>query len=139
MVRALDCGSKGCGIVPRQPPKFRSNIGIQRMLLIVRTKIDSESRKKIAEDLKGYVKVVVDVQRQILAAGGDKHVDAEQMLLDDGSRQQDLWGAGLDLETGEMDFDSLINLRPQQNTSREILNQEIRREVEAITHSLLLE
>ena len=109
------------------------------MLLIVRAKIDPETLKKIAEDLKGYVKVVVDVQRQILAAGGDKHVDAEQMLLDDGSRQQDLWGAGLDLETGEMDFDSLINLRPQQNTSREILNQEIRREVEAITHSLLLE
>jgi len=109
------------------------------MLLIIRAKIDPESRKKIAEDLKGYIKVVVDVRRQILAAGGEKQVDTEQLLLGDGSHQEDLWGAGLDLETGEMDFDSLINLRPQQNRSSEILDQEIRREVEAITRYLLLE
>ena len=42
------------------------------MLLIVRTKIDPETREKIAEDLKGYIKVVVDVERKILAAGGQK-------------------------------------------------------------------
>ena len=64
------------------------------MLLIIRAKIDPESRKKIAEDLKGYIKVVVDVRRQILAAGGEKRVDAEQLLLGDGSHQEDLWGAG---------------------------------------------
>jgi hypothetical protein len=56
----------------------------------------------------------VDVNRKILSAGGDKHVDGEQMLLKDGSKQEDLWGAGLDLETSEMDFDSMINLRPEQ-------------------------
>ena len=47
------------------------------MLLIVRAKIDSETRKKIAEDLKGYIKIVVDVRRKVLAAGGEKHVDGE--------------------------------------------------------------
>ena len=109
------------------------------MLKIIRAKIDPESRQKVAEDLKGYIKVVVDVRRKILAAGAEKHADAEQLLLEDGSLQADLWGAGLDLETGEMDFDSLINLRPQQNRSREILDQEIRREVEVTTRSLLLE
>ena len=36
-----------------------------QMLLIIRTKIDSVSLKKIAEDLKGYIKVVVDVRRGI--------------------------------------------------------------------------
>ena len=97
------------------------------MLLIVRTKIDSQTRQKIAEDLKGYIKVVVDIRRTILAAGGEKHVDGERLLLEDGSLQQDLWGAGLDLETGETDFDSLINLRPIKNRSREILDQEIRK------------
>ena len=107
------------------------------MLLIIRTKIDPESRKKVAEDLKGYVKVVVDVQRKILSAGGEKHVDGEQSLLKDGSQQKDLWGAGIDLENGEMDFDSMINLRPTQNTSREILDQKIRQQVESITRSLL--
>ncbi len=109
------------------------------MQKIIRSKIDTESRKTVAEDLKGYIKVVVDIRRQILSAGGEKHVDAEQLLLKDGSCQEDLWGAGLDLETNEMDFDSLINLRPNQNRSREILDKNIREKVEAITRSLLLE
>jgi hypothetical protein len=104
---------------------------------IIRSKIDPQLRQKIAEDLKGYIKVVIDVRRRILAAGGEKHVDGERLLLEDGSRQADLWGAGLDLETGEMDFDSLINLRPTQNTSREILDRKIREDVELITRSLL--
>jgi len=107
------------------------------MLLIVRAKIDSQTLKKIAEDLKGYIKVVVDVRSKILAAGGEKHVDGERLLLEDGSLQEDLWGAGLDLETGEMDFDSLINLRPMQNRSREILDEEIRKKATAIIQSLL--
>jgi len=107
------------------------------MLLIIRTKIDSETRKKIAEDLKGYIKIIVDVRRKILAAGGEKHIDGERLLLEDGSRQDDLWGAGLDLETGEIDFDSLINLRPMQNRSREILDEEIRKKVASVIESLL--
>lgn len=109
------------------------------MVLIIRAKIDSESLKQAAGDLKGYIKVVVDVRRRILSAGGEKHVDGKQLLLEDGSRQEDLWGAGLDLETDEMDFDSLINLRPKQNASREILNQKIRQQVESIARSLLQE
>jgi len=107
------------------------------MLLIVRAKIDSQTLKKIAEDLKGYIKVVVDIRRKILAAGGEKHVDGEQLLLEDGSLQEDLWGAGLDLETGEMDFDSLINLRPTQNRSREILDEEIRKKAASLIETLL--
>ena len=107
------------------------------MLLIVRAKIDSQTLKKIAEDLKGYIKVVVDVRRKILAAGGEKHVDGERLLLENGSPREDLWGAGLDLETGETDFDSLINLRPTQNRSREILDEEIRKKVATVIESLL--
>jgi hypothetical protein len=107
------------------------------MLLIIRSKIDQASRQKRAEDLKGYIKVVVDVRRRILAAGGEKHVDGERLLIEDGSHQEDLWGGGLDLETDEMDFDSLINLRPTQNRSREILDKEVRTQVESITRSLL--
>ena len=107
------------------------------MTLIVRAKIDSETRKKIAEDLKGYIKIVVDIRRKILAAGGEKHVEGERLLLEDGSRQKDLWGAGLDLETGETDFDSLINLRPTQDRSREILDEGIRKKAASLIESLL--
>ena len=109
------------------------------MLLIIRSKINQETRAKVAEDFKGYIKVVVDVRRRILSAGGGKHVDGERFLLKDGSRQEDLWGAGLDLETDEMDFDSMINLRPEQNKSREVLDENIRKHIELITRDLLHE
>lgn len=95
--------------------------------------------RKVAEDLKGYIKVVVDVRRKVLSASGEGHVDGEHLLLRDGSLQKDLWGAGFDSESDEMDFDSMINLRPSQNTSREILDQNIRRQIEEITRALLQE
>ena len=108
------------------------------MLLIIKQKADENTLKKIAEDLDGYVKVVVDIKRKILSAGGKLHVDGERMLLKDGSKQVDLWGGGIDLETNEIDFDSMINLRPAQNNpSREVLDQAIRKEIEAIIRSLL--
>jgi len=108
------------------------------MLLIIREKADERILKTVAEDLDGYVKVVVDIKRKILAAGGKLHSDGERSLLEDGSKQADLWGAGIDFETGEIDFDSMINLRPGQgNRSREVLDKAVRDQIEIIIRSLL--
>ncbi len=108
------------------------------MLRIIRRKANEEILKKIADDLDGYVKVVVDIKRKILAAGGKLHVDGEKLLLEDASKQADLWGAGIDFETGEVDFDSMINLRPGQgNPSREVLDKNVRNQIETIIHGLL--
>jgi len=60
------------------------------MISIIRKKADEDVLKQVAEDLNGYVKVVIDVKRKILAAGGTLHVDGEKLLLEDGSRQPDL-------------------------------------------------
>ena len=108
------------------------------MLRIIKSKTDDNTLKEVAQDFDGYIKVVVDIQKQILAAGGKKHVDGEAMLLKDGSKQEHLWGGGLDLETGEVDFDSMINIRPRQNnSSREVLDKSIREKVENIIRKLL--
>ena len=108
------------------------------MLLVVEKKLNKQALQKVAEDLKGYIKVVVDIDQKILAAGGARHVDGEQLLLRNGSRQENLWGGGLDIETNEIDFDSMINLRPSQgNTSREVLSEEIRTKIERIVRNLL--
>ena len=81
----------------------------------------------------------MDVERGALAAGGERYVDGEQALLADGSRQQDLWGGGIDLETKEIDYNSIINLRPNQdNPSRDILSKEIRERFDEIVKRLLL-
>ncbi|MEX0616247.1 MAG: DUF5674 family protein [Candidatus Woykebacteria bacterium] len=109
------------------------------MLLLIEDKISDKDLKKVAEDFDGYVKVVVDVDREILTAGGKQHVEGEELLLQGGSRQDNLWGGGLDLETGEIDFDSMINLRPNQdNSSREVLNQKLREKITEIVQKLLV-
>lgn len=108
------------------------------MIILIISKANEETLKKVAEDLEGYIKFVVDTEKKILTAGGLRHFDGEQLLLQNGSKQENLWGGGLDLETGEIDFDSMINIRPNQgNTSREILSGEIRQQVEEVVRSLL--
>ncbi len=110
------------------------------MILIVRIKAGKEEIKTMAEDLKGYIKVVVDIERGILAGGGKRHVDAEQMLLEDGSRQYDLWGGGYDMDTNEIDYNSMINVRPGQgNLSRDVVDPAIRREFDIIVNKLIIE
>ena len=108
------------------------------MLLILKNKTDEEILTKVAEDLDGYVKFVVDVEEGILTAGGTRHVMGEELLLKNGSQQKNLWGGGIDLETGGIDFDSMINLRPSQgNLSREVLSEEFRTKMTEIIRKLL--
>lgn len=110
------------------------------MLLVIKRKATPEEIKQMAEDLDGYIKLVVDVEQGILAGGGERHVDAEQKLLQEGSKQENLWGGGIDTETLEIDYNSVINLRPrQENPSRDILSQEIREKFDKIVKDLLSE
>ena len=108
------------------------------MLLIISKKATKEELEKMAEDFEGYIKLVVDVEKEILAGGGERHFDEEQKLLQEGSKQVDLWGGGFDLETKETDYNSIINLRPSQdNPSRDILSREIREKFAKIVKELL--
>ena len=93
-------------------------------VLIVDAAIPLATLQKIAESGFGdMVKAVVDIERRMIAVGGDLHSDGEAALLDRGSRQADLWGINLYPELygaeGWIEFDSLINIRPRRgNRSR---------------------
>lgn len=50
-------------------------------------------RELVARFFEDMVKLVADVERGVAAIGGELHADAEAVLLQDGSRQADLWGA----------------------------------------------
>ena len=74
-----------------------------------------------------YVKTVIDINNKTCSAGCDRHFESEKILLDQGSRQSDLWGGGIDLATGIIDFNSFINIRPNDNNdSKEILDSEVK-------------
>ena len=82
------------------------------------------------------VKAVVDVDRELIAVDAELHSDLEALLLEDGSKQKNIWGLNLYPEIhGEefVEFDSLINIRPSQgNRSRGVENKEIREKIISI-------
>jgi len=106
--------------------------------MIITKKASVKEIKEMAEHFDGYIKIVVDIEKEILSGGGDRHYDNEKILLDNGSRQSDLWGGGFDTKTGEVDYNSVINLRPnQENPSRDILSLEVRKRFDDIVKKLL--
>lgn len=110
------------------------------MLILLNSKATSDQIQQAGEDLDGYIKFVVDLDRKIMTIGGRMHVEGEKLLMENGSKQADLWGGGFDLETKGLDFDSMINIRPNQgNTSREVLSTEVRQKMEAVVKDLVYE
>ena len=90
--------------------------------------------EKLREEFDVYIKTVIDVTKNKCSAGMDRHFEGEEILLIQGSKQSDIWGGGIDLETKTIDFNSFINIRPNDNnTSNEIQNPEIRKIYEEIT------
>jgi hypothetical protein len=90
------------------------------------------------EELETYIKLAVDVERSILAGGGEYHADCEEVLLADGSRQQDIWGADWYPDQRKVEFGALINIRPHQgNRSMEIEDPKLRAKIETIIRRLL--
>ena len=68
---------------------------------------------QMLEALEVYVKVAVDINRGVLAGGGALHADCEAVLLDDGSAQDDIWGADWIPVSQQVRFEALINIRPR--------------------------
>lgn len=69
--------------------------------------------EEILNTLGTYIKLAVDIKRGILAGGGILHADCESELLEDGSNQEDVWGADWVPESQEVHFEALINIRPR--------------------------
>lgn len=92
-----------------------------------------EEIKKLRAQFDVYIKTVIDVGRKICSAGCDRHFESERALLDSGSKQSELWGGGIDLETRIIDNNSFINIRPADgNTSNEIQDPSIRKQFEQL-------
>jgi len=87
------------------------------------------------------VKAVVDVEKGIMAIGGELHADEEKFLIEMESKQEHLWGINLFMELDPPDmveFDSLINIRPSQNNrSRGVEDTGIRKRIQEIVTSLI--
>jgi hypothetical protein len=85
-----------------------------------------------------FVKVAVDIARALVAGGGEYHADCEEVLLADGSSQRDIWGADWYPDSGRVEYNALINIRPSEgNRSIEIQDESIRARVGTIVRRRL--
>lgn len=111
-------------------------------IIIVTQPIHKKELADIAKNQFGdFVKAVVDVGRGMMAVGSELHADAEALLIERGSRQEDLWGINLHpAHSGEdfVEFNSMINIRPSQgNRSRGVENPEIQKKIRSVVFKLV--
>ncbi len=62
-----------------------------------------------------FIKIVVDLDREVIAYGLEYHADCADELVEDGSAFGNCWGANIFPQTKTIDFVSLINIRPAAN------------------------
>lgn len=109
---------------------------------IISAPTDRMLLKTLAKERFGdMVKAVVDIKRGVMAIGGELHADEEQLLLEQGSKQEDVWGINLypDSQTSDwLEFDSMINLRPSQgNRSRGVDDPAVQERIRSVVSSLI--
>lgn len=108
------------------------------MILLLRERATPEQLEQMLQQHKFYIKTAVDIERWVLVGGGGLHADCEEKLLDDGSRQQDIWAASFMPITGKIIYESMVNLRPRQNRSMELLDPNIRERVAQLINEFLV-
>lgn len=108
------------------------------MIHLLKQPATSLQIQEMLREYESMIKIVVDIRRRILAGGGEMHADCESVLLDDGSEQDDLWGANWYPNTQRVEFESLINVRPRLGNRNIVIQDEnIRKQVESVTRELL--
>lgn len=102
----------------------------------------AQIKKHADEDFWDFTKAVVDINKIVIVVGWELHADEESILLQQGSKQDDLRWINIYPEyigtKDYIEFDSMINIRPRQNNhSRSVENQSIRHKIEEIVHLLI--
>ena len=49
---------------------------------------------QLKEQFDVYIKTVIDIEKKVCSAGMDRHFEGEQILLNQGSYQRDIWSGG---------------------------------------------
>lgn len=109
---------------------------------IIKDAIRKDELCEMAKECFGvFAKAVVDIRQGIMAIGGELHADGEQILLEAGSRQEDLWGVNIHPDKPleqRVEFNSMINIRPSAgNRSRDVEDPAIREKIMTVIHRLV--
>lgn len=109
---------------------------------LIEKPLSTQELKEMAKKRFGtLVKAVVDIELEIMVIDAELHADEEALLIENGSKQSNLWGINIypDLPNDKwLEFDSMINLKPtENNTSRGVENEQIREKIKQIVSKLV--
>ena len=71
------------------------------------------------------VKIDIDIERKIIAADAEMHADLEEILLEAGSKQEDVWGANIYPEELPPEEDVKKLEKRIKNQDQKALNQQL--------------
>ena len=108
------------------------------MIHLLKEKAVPSQIQEMLHEYENMIKIVVDIRHRYLSGCGEMHADCESVLLEDGSEQDDLWGANWYPSEQRIEFESLINIRPRLGNRNILIQDEnLRRQVESVTRKLL--
>ena len=110
---------------------------------IIKEPVTIAEVQALAKEIYGdMIKGVADVERGIMALGGEYHIDANSKLIKAGSSQSDLWGFNIYFKRDGEDWiecTSLINIRPQEgNRGMLISDQNLVKRIRNIVEKLII-
>lgn len=110
----------------------------EQIVHVIVTQATQEQMRDMLSFYGNVIKVAVDIERGILAGGGEMHADCESALLQIGSRNDDIWGANWTPAEQEIKYEALLNIRARMNNRAMFLQDPVRRErVQKIVLELL--
>lgn len=108
------------------------------MIVVLDRKITPGEFKQAREIYTDYIKTVVDIERNIIAVGGEFHIDCEEVLLKQGSKLENLFGGGYRVSTKEVEYMAMSNYKPNfGKVTYEIMDPIVREKVYKLTKDYL--
>ena len=98
------------------------------MILKILHSPTKEEQKLLLEEFPNYIKLISDIEQQIIYGGSRLHYDCEQILLNkENSKQENIWSGGINTLTKKIEYEAVSNIKPlYNNPSTEILDPNIR-------------
>lgn len=85
--------------------------------------LSKQEIENIKKEFGSYVKVTADIENEWIMVGCELHADAEESFFEKGSKQDDIWGGGINLVDKIVDTTAVLNIRPRMNNdSMELLD-----------------
>ena len=108
------------------------------MIIVLNRKITAEEFEQAREVYNDYIKTVIDVEKDIIAIGGEFHIDCEEILIEQGSKLENLYGGGYRVSTKEIEYMAMSNYKPSLNkTTYEVTDPRIREKIYNLTKEYL--